>query len=68
MKFAQKMFILSNGSLYFCYELITNNNEFVTINLDDEKNFFLNKKKKVRQFDSKHSLKYKKKYFKQKNK
>ena len=63
MKTIKKIFILSNGSLFFCEELVTNNTEFVSLNLEDEKNFFLNKKKKVRQFDAKYSLKYKKKYF-----
>jgi hypothetical protein len=63
MKFVKKIFVLSNGSLYFCYELVTNSNELVTLKLEDEKNFFLNKKKKVSKFDYKYYLKYKKKYF-----
>lgn len=61
-KFFKKINILSDGSLSFSYELTTNLNELITYNLDDEKNFFLNKKKKTRRFDSKQSLFYKKKY------
>lgn len=63
MKFIRKIYISSNGSLYFDRELQIFNNKFVSCVLEDEKNFFLNKKKKIRQFNFKSSLKYKKKYF-----
>lgn len=63
MKFVKKILILSDGSLSFCYELIKNTNLLVTFNIEDDKNFFLNKKKKKRQFDSKYASKFKKKYF-----
>lgn len=61
-KFFKKITILSDGSLSFSYELTTNLNEFITYSFEDEKNFFLNKKKITRRFNSKQSLFYKKKY------
>lgn len=61
-KFFKKITILSDGSLNFSYELTTNLNEFITYSFEDEKNFFLNKKKITRRFNSKQSLFYKKKY------
>lgn len=61
-KLFKKINILSDGSLNFSYELTTNFNELISYNLDDEKNFFLNKKKKTRRFNSKQSLFHKKKY------
>lgn len=67
MKFIRKIYILSDGSLYFSYELQTSDNTFVSCSVEDEKTFFLNKKNRVRQLNLKSSLEYKKKYFKQKN-
>lgn len=62
MKQIQKIFLTSNGSIYFAYELNINNNKLINFNIEDEKTFFLNKKSKERQFDSKYSLNYQKKY------
>ena len=62
MKFIRKVCISSNGSVYFDKELKIPNSTSVFCALEDEKNFFLNKKTKKRQFNFKSSLKYKKKY------
>ena len=62
MKFIRKICISSNGSVYFDKELQIPNSTPVFCALEDEKSFFLNKKKKKRQFNFKSSLKYKKKY------
>ena len=64
MKFIRKIHILSDGSLYFCQELTTFNNAYVSCTLESEKTFFLNKKTKTRPFNLKSASKYKKKYFK----
>lgn len=66
MKFVRKICIFSDGSLIFYRELQTLNNEITQFFLEDAKNFFLNNKNSTRQFNSKFSLKQKKKYFKKK--
>lgn len=63
MKFIRKICISSNGSLYFDRTLILPSSTLVSCVLEDEKNFFLNRKKKTRKLNFKSSLKYKKKYF-----
>lgn len=64
MKFVKKINISSDGSLYFCYQSVTNPEiERIFLKTEDDKNFFFNKKKKVKQFDSKQFYSYKKKYF-----
>lgn len=64
MKFVKKINISSDGSLYFCYQPVTNpENERIIFKTEDDKNFFFNKKKKFKQFDSRQFYSYKKKYF-----
>ena len=63
MKFIRKIYILSDGSLFFDKEMQIPSDTLVSCLLEDEKNFFFKKKKKIRQFNLKSSLKYKKKYF-----
>ena len=66
MRFVRKIVISSDGSLYFCKEFATIKKKFAINNsLEDKKNFFFNKKKRMRKYNIKSSLKYKKKYLKQ---
>lgn len=65
MKFVKTINVASDGSLHFSYQMINNvNSKVVVLKNEDEKNFFFNKKKMVKKFDTKQFSYYKKKYFK----
>lgn len=65
MKFVKIISVASDGSAFFLNKSVTSQYiKKVSFKIEDEKTFFLNKRKKVKKFDLKQVSSYKKKYFK----
>jgi len=61
MKTKKLIQLLSNGSLNFSYN-ICNNFQFINIYNKDNKNFYINMKKKIKKIKNSDFLNYKSKY------